>query len=55
LRFLRAVHDGVVFYDPGIKLEFASTKPKVKRRSQFRILSGNLPCLYDKMTVQSLN
>ena len=55
LRFLRAVHDGVVFYDPGIKLECASTTPKVKRRSQFRILSGNLPCLYDKMTVQSLN
>jgi MvaI/BcnI restriction endonuclease family len=55
LRFLRAVHSGVVFYDPGIKLEYASTTPKVKRRSQFRILSGNLSCLYDKMTVQGLN
>jgi hypothetical protein len=55
VRFLRAVHAGVVFYDPGIKLECASTTPKVKRRSQFRILSGNLPCLYDKMTVISLN
>jgi hypothetical protein len=54
LRFLRAVHAGVVFYDPGIKLENASSAPKVKRRSQFRILSGNLSCLYDKMTVQPL-
>ena len=54
IRFLRAVHDGFVYYDPGIKLENASGKPEVKRRSQFRILSGYLPCLYDKMTTQSL-
>jgi hypothetical protein len=38
---------GNIFYDPGIKLENAS-KPsaKTKRRSQFRIKSGNLGSLY---------
>ena len=51
VRFLRAVVDGCVFYDPGIKLEHLNTKPVVKRRSQFRIASGDLPRLYDSMAV----
>lgn len=55
IRFLRAVHGGFVYYDPGIKLEHASGKPVIKRRSQFRILSGDIPCLYSKMTTQPLN
>lgn len=50
LKFLRAVHAGAVYYDPGIKLENASTNPRIKRRSQFRILSGDLSCLYSKMS-----
>jgi hypothetical protein len=54
IKFLRAVHGGFVYYDPGIKLENASGRGDVKRRSQFRILSGHLPCLYDKMTTESL-
>jgi hypothetical protein len=54
IRFLRAVHGGFVYYDPGIKLEHASGKPVIKRRSQFRILSGDIPCLYSKMTTQGL-
>lgn len=54
LRFLKAVHAGVVFYDPGIKLENASGQSKVKRRSQFRILSGDLACLYGSMTTSGL-
>jgi len=39
---------GNIYYDPGIKMEQASTKPVIKRRSQFRIKSGNLPQLYKK-------
>lgn len=44
---LNAIHDGNVYYDPGIKLEGASTlKPKLKKRSQFRVSSKELPNLY---------
>lgn len=50
LHFLRAMSEGKVYYDPGIKLEDSSTDhPKSKRRSQFRIKSADLPLLYDKM------
>jgi MvaI/BcnI restriction endonuclease family len=44
--FLREMSKGNIYYDPGIKMENVSTKPKVKKRSQFRIKSGNLPNLY---------
>lgn len=45
--FLRAVHEGKVYYDPGIKLEGVSTgNPKPKKRSQFRVSSKDLPALY---------
>jgi hypothetical protein len=38
---------GNIYYDPGIKLENATIgTPKTKRRSQFRIKSGNLGNLY---------
>lgn len=48
LLFLRAVAAGKIYYDPGIKMENASTrKPQIKRRSQFRIKSGNLGSLYN--------
>ena len=48
--FLKAVHDGLVFYDPGIKIEDASTaRPKIKRRSQFRIASNRLSDLYHQV------
>lgn len=51
LKLLAAVAAGEVYYDPGIKLENASTlKPAIKRRSQFRIKSGNLVALYSKMS-----
>ena len=47
LRFLKAVAEGLVYYDPGIKLENASSsRPKIKRRSQFRIKPSHLPGLY---------
>jgi len=46
-RFLSAISSGAIWYDPGIKLEGASTtNPRLKRRSQFRIRSANLARLY---------
>jgi hypothetical protein len=48
LRFLKAMAEGLVSYDPGIKIEgAASMSPAVKRRSQFRIASRNVPALYE--------
>lgn len=47
-RLLQAFQAGVVYYDPGIKLEQASSgSPRLKRRSQFRVNSAGLPSLYD--------
>jgi hypothetical protein len=45
---LAAFAKGLAFYDPGIKLVNASTKPELKRRSQFRIAVKNLNLLYEK-------
>jgi hypothetical protein len=48
--FMNALIDGLVYYDPGIKLEHATgAQPAVKRRNQFRIRSGDLPHLYETM------
>lgn len=44
--FLRQMSNGNIYYDPGIKMENASSKPKIKKRSQFRIKSQYLPYLY---------
>jgi hypothetical protein len=47
LLFLKAVATGAIYYDPGIKMEDASAShPRVKRRSQFRIKSSQIPILY---------
>ncbi len=47
LRFLGALSEGHIYYDPGIKLEkMSSPKPVVKRRSQFRIKFKELGSLY---------
>ena len=52
---LRAFSDGTVYYDPGIKLENASSnRPKVKRRSQFRTKSKDVGRLYDSMEIVML-
>lgn len=51
LRLLGAFAAGNVYYDPGIKLENASTRPEVKRRSQFRIASKNIAALYEEVAV----
>lgn len=44
--FLGQMANGNIYYDPGIKMENISTKPKIKKRSQFRIKVQNLPNLY---------
>lgn len=50
LRLLAALASRSVYYDPGIKLEDASTpKPKTKRRSQFRIASKTIGVLYEEL------
>ncbi len=44
--FLQEMAAGRIYYDPGIKIENLSTKPSIKKRSQFRIKSGHLGNLY---------
>ncbi len=56
--FLLQVEKGTIYYDPGIKLELAiqgKRKQNIKRRSQFRIKSGNLTTLYKENEVIELN
>jgi hypothetical protein len=55
LHVLKSISSGLTYYDPGIKLENASSAPKPKRRSQFRIRSGNIDGLYDQVTTLDLN
>jgi hypothetical protein len=48
-KLLNALSTGNVYYDPGIKLEQASTAhPQIKRRSQFRIHFNGLNALYNE-------
>ena len=54
LFFLRAMSDGAVYYDPGIKLEGSKNGPVVKRRSQFRVSSRNIPRLYESLEIVQL-
>jgi hypothetical protein len=52
LRLLKALACGAVYYDPGIKLEQASSaKPMAKKRSQFRVGSKNIAALYETVEV----
>ncbi|MFI5163908.1 MAG: MvaI/BcnI family restriction endonuclease [Bacteroidia bacterium] len=44
--FLKEMANGNIYYDPGIKMENISSKPTIKRRSQFRLKSINLSKLY---------
>ncbi len=54
LRLLAGLACGAVYYDPGIKLEEASTRPHVKRRSQFRIASKEIGVLYARLETVDL-
>jgi len=53
--FLNEMHNGNIYYDPGIKMENVSTRPKIKRRSQFRVKSGNIPKLYSSYEEINVN
>ncbi|MDY3319892.1 MvaI/BcnI family restriction endonuclease [Riemerella anatipestifer] len=52
--FLRQMAIGNIYYDPGIKMENVSTKPKIKKRSQFRIKSQFLGELYKENEIVTL-
>jgi hypothetical protein len=44
--FLKQLSIGNIYYDPGVKMENISSKPKIKKRSQFRIKYQFLKSLY---------
>lgn len=52
--FLKQMAIGNIYYDPGIKMENVSTKPKIKKRSQFRIKSQFLGNLYKENEIVTL-
>ena len=52
--FLYAMSKGVIYYDPGIKVESVSSKPKAKKRSQFRIKTKDISSLYCEFKVIEL-
>ncbi len=52
--FLKQMTLGNIYYDPGIKMENVSSKPKIKKRSQFRIKSQFLPQLYKENEIVTL-
>jgi len=55
LMFLKAIESGIIYYDPGIKLENAShLKPKIKRRNQFRIKPKELGILYKSFMMMDI-
>ena len=52
---LSAMIDGQVYYDPGIKMENASTeKPKVKHRNAFRVNHKHLNVLYKNLDFEDV-
>lgn len=53
-RLLDALAARQVVFDPGSKVESASTNPRVKARSQFRIPVRELPRLYDTFIAHDL-
>jgi hypothetical protein len=56
LYLIRSFHRRKVYYDPGIKLEGASTPtPVTKRRSQFRVRLRDLDGLYDSVLTEDVS
>jgi len=53
-KFLKAMGEKSVYYDPAIKIENISDRPKAKKRSQFRIRPIKIPDLYDSMELVNL-
>lgn len=55
LLFLKGFTSGVVYYDPAVKVEKASSaKPEIKRRSQFRVKHNQLTQMYHRHEVIDL-
>ena len=55
-KFLAQMINGNIYYDPGIKLENASSNPRKKERHQFRIKSKFISALYrSNETIDLLN
>jgi hypothetical protein len=55
LRLLKAFASGTMYYDPGIKLENASSiDAKSKKRSQFRVASRDVGTLYQSIETVAL-
>ncbi|TXH02460.1 MAG: hypothetical protein E6R09_04645 [Rhodocyclaceae bacterium] len=55
LLFLKGFSSGVVYYDPGIKIEKASSaRPEIKRRSQFRVKHNQLTQMYHRHEIIDL-
>lgn len=55
LMLIAAVYAGRIYYDPAIKLESASSsRPTIKRRSQFRVRLNDLSTLYESVVSESL-
>jgi len=52
--FLKQLAKGNIYYDPGIKMENISTKPKIKKRSQFRIKYQFLHDLYKESSTMQV-
>lgn len=49
LRFLKAISECAIYYDPGIRMTtLASGKYEIKRRSQFRVAHSDLTRLYER-------
>lgn len=53
-KYLDAANAGHVVFDPGMKIENASVKPKVKARSQFRSTANQIHHLYDQIEAVNL-
>jgi hypothetical protein len=52
LLLLKAISEGVVYYDPGIKvMDASSADPDSKARSQFRVSLKNIGRLYSKVEI----
>lgn len=56
LKFLEAIQCQAIYYDPGIKMQQASTsKPRIKKRSQFRVKFRDIPSLYESWETVNLD
>jgi hypothetical protein len=54
LLFLGAMASGIIYYDPAVKVENASSKPHVKQRNQFRVSTKNIGALYKSLKIETL-